>query len=134
MLLAQSSRGMKHSKRSPGFSLILSLTVMACIVMLLVTVSAFITVESRAALNQQLYVRAKLNGIVSMRLALGHLQQEAGADRRATARADIRFPPGLALKDVLAEPGKTKTEVYEDRKSTRLNSSHSSVSRMPSSA
>ena len=80
---------MKHSKRSPGFSLILSMTVMVAIVMLLVTISAFMTVESRAAMNQQLAVRAKLNGIVSMRLALAHLQQEAGADRRATARAEI---------------------------------------------
>lgn len=80
---------MKHSKSSHGFSLILSLTVMASIVMLLVTVSAFMTVESRAIMNQQLAVRAKLNGIVSLRLAMAHLQQEAGADRRATARADI---------------------------------------------
>ena len=83
---------MKHSKRSPGFSLILSLTVMAGIFMLLVTVSAFITVESRAVMNQQLATRAKLNAIVSMRLALAHLQQEAGPDRRSTARADITQP------------------------------------------
>ena len=82
---------MKHSKRSPGFSLILSLTVMASIVMLLVTVSAFMTVESRAIMNQQLAVRAKLNGIVSLRLAMAHLQQEAGADRRATARITIHL-------------------------------------------
>jgi hypothetical protein len=80
---------MKHSKRSPGFSLILSMTVMAAIVMLLVTISAFMTIESRAAMNHQLAVRAKLNGVVAMRLALAHLQQEAGADRRATARAEI---------------------------------------------
>ena len=80
---------MKHSKHSHGFSLILSLTVMASIVMLLVTLSAFMTVESRAVLNQQLAVRAKLNSIVSLRLALAHLQQEAGVDRRATARGEI---------------------------------------------
>ena len=83
---------MKHIKQSPGFSLILSLTVMAGIVMLLVTVSAFITIESRAAMNHQLATRAKLNAIVSMRLALAHLQQEAGPDRRSTARADITQP------------------------------------------
>ena len=84
---------MKH--RPPhrsGFSLILSLTVMAGIVMLLVTLSAFITIESRAAMNQQLATRARLNALVSMRLALAHLQQEAGADRRSTARADITQP------------------------------------------
>ena len=87
---------MKHSQRSPGFSLILSLTVMAGIVMLLVTVSAFITVESRAVLNQQLATRARLNSLVSMRLALAHLQQEAGPDRRSTARADITQPEATA--------------------------------------
>ncbi|MBV5333107.1 hypothetical protein JZU54_06085, partial [bacterium] len=87
---------MKHSKRSPGFSLILSLTVMAGIVMLLVTVSAFVMIESRAVMNQQLATRAKLNAIVSMRLALAHLQQEAGPDRRSTARADITQPAATA--------------------------------------
>ena len=65
---------------------------MACVVMLLVTLSAFITIESRAAMNQQLATRARLNALVSMRLALAHLQQEAGPDRRATARADITQP------------------------------------------
>lgn len=83
---------MPRPPRSRGFSLILSLTVMAGIVMLLVTLSAFITIESRAAMNQQLATRARLNALVSMRLALAHLQQEAGADRRATARADITQP------------------------------------------
>jgi hypothetical protein len=87
---------MKHSKSSPGFSLILSLTVMAGIVMLLVTLSAFMTVESRAVMNQQLATRAKLNSIVAMRLALAHLQQEAGPDRRSTARADITQPDATA--------------------------------------
>lgn len=83
---------MKQRNRSPGFSLILSLTVMAGIVMLLVTVSAFVSIESRSAMNQQLATRAKLNAIVAMRLALAHLQQEAGPDRRATARGDITQP------------------------------------------
>ena len=83
---------MKKTTRSRGFSLILSLTVMAGVVLLLVTLSAFITIESRAAMNQQLATRARLNSLVSMRLALAHLQQEAGADRRSTARADITQP------------------------------------------
>ena len=83
---------MKYTKRSPGFSLILSLTMMAAMVMLVVTISAFVTVESRMAINQQLATRARLNAVVSMRLALAHLQQEAGPDRRATARADITQP------------------------------------------
>lgn len=87
---------MPRRQKSPGFSLILSLTVMAGVVMLLVAVSAFITIESRSAMNQQLATRARLNGIVAMRLALAHLQQEAGPDRRATARADITQPAATA--------------------------------------
>ncbi len=80
---------MQSPPRSRGFSLILSLTIMASIVLLVVTLSAFITIESRAATNHQLATRARLNALVSMRLALAHLQQEAGPDRRSTARADI---------------------------------------------
>jgi hypothetical protein len=83
---------MKRPTRSRGFSLILSLTIMAAVVMLVVTISAFITIESRAAMNEQLATRARLNALVSMRLALAHLQQEAGPDRRSTARADITQP------------------------------------------
>jgi hypothetical protein len=91
-MLRVSNSGMKTSKKKSGFSLILSLTVMAFVVMLVISLSAFITIESRVAMNQQLATRARLNGIVSMRLALAHLQQEAGADRRATARAEITQP------------------------------------------
>jgi hypothetical protein len=83
--------GLRKNHRK-GFSLILSLTLMAAVVMLVVTISAFITIESRAAMNQQLATRARLNALVSMRLALAHLQQEAGPDRRSTARADITQP------------------------------------------
>ena len=42
------------------------------------------------------------------------------------------FKTKKALKEALAE-GK-RIEVYQDRKSTRLNSSHIPLSRMPSSA
>ena len=62
-------RGMPKPPHSRGFSLILSLTIMAGIVMLVITLSSFITIESRAAMHQQLAARARLNGILAMRLA-----------------------------------------------------------------
>jgi len=58
---------MPKPSHSRGFSLILSLTIMAGIVMLVITLSSFITIESRAAMNQQLAARARLNGILAMR-------------------------------------------------------------------
>jgi hypothetical protein len=72
-----------------GFSLILSLVVMAFMLLMMFSLASFITIESRVATHQQNQLRARLNAVVSLRLALGHLQQEAGPDRRITARADI---------------------------------------------
>ena len=43
---------------------------------------------------------------------------------------DLHLPPATPT----AVGGMSRTELDTDRKSTRLNSSHSSVSRMPSSA
>ena len=46
----------------------------------------------------------------------------------------IPMAPGQAADDYPRRPVRIITPANPDRKSTRLNSSHSSVSRMPSSA
>lgn len=84
------------SKSRYGFSLILSLTVMAMLVLSLVVIASLIAVESRLANHSHQLARARLNAVVSLKLALGHLQQEAGPDRRSTARADITQPGAAA--------------------------------------
>ncbi len=76
-------------RRQPGFSLVLSLVVMAAMVMLILSIAGFLTVESRLVGQQQLRLRARLNAAVALRLAVAHLQQEAGPDRRITGRADL---------------------------------------------
>ena len=77
------------TRRRPGFSLVLSLVVMSIVLLTIITVASFVTIESRLSAQHQNFQRAKLNAAVSLRLALAHLQQEAGPDRRMTARADI---------------------------------------------
>ena len=67
----------------------LSLVVMSVVLLTVITVASFVTIESRLSASHQARLRAKLNAAVSLRLALAHLQQEAGPDRRITARADI---------------------------------------------
>ena len=47
-------------------------------------------------------------------------------------RAQLRLSPGLNV--LTGETGAGKTVLAQDRKSTRLNSSHLKLSRMPSSA
>lgn len=78
--------------RRSGFGLILALMIMGMMVMTIIVIAGFLSVESHLAMHQQLALRARLNGLVSVRLAVGHLQQEAGPDRRATARADLTQP------------------------------------------
>jgi hypothetical protein len=84
-------------KRS-GFSLVLSLTIMAAMVTLVIVLASFLQVESRLALSNAGYQRARLNALVSARIAIGHLQQTAGSDQRVSMRADMFSP------DVPASP------------------------------
>jgi len=77
-----------NRKRS-GFSLVLSLAIMAGMVMLVIILAAFLQVETRLALGHSGYMRARLNAIASAKMALGQLQQLAGPDQRVTMRADM---------------------------------------------
>ena len=74
----------------------LALVIMGLAVMIIIVIAGFLSVESHLALQHQLGLRARLNGVASLRLALAHLQQEAGPDRRATARADLTQPEATA--------------------------------------
>ena len=82
-------------KRS-GFSLVLSLTIMASMVMMVIVLASFLQVESRLAQSNAGYQRARLNALVSARIAIGHLQQTAGPDQRVSMRADM-FSPDVAV-------------------------------------
>jgi len=68
---------------------VLSLTIMSLMVLVVLSVAGFLSIESRLSAVQQAGTQARLSALASLRLAVGHLQQEAGADRRVTARADI---------------------------------------------
>jgi hypothetical protein len=78
-----------HQSSRRGFSLVLSLTIMAMMVMVVIVLAAFLSVESKLAKAAQYRTQSKLHALVSLRLALAHLQQEAGPDRRMTAQANL---------------------------------------------
>ncbi len=62
-------------KRQRGFSLVLSLTVMATVMMLVITLASFLTLETRLVSQAQLRTRARQNALAALRLALAYLQQ-----------------------------------------------------------
>ncbi len=67
----------------------MALGLMALLVLLLMTLSALLMVESTATNNAKNLALAKQNALAGAYQALGVLQQTAGADTRVTARADI---------------------------------------------
>jgi hypothetical protein len=90
-------------KRS-GFSLVLSLTIMAAMVMMVIVLASFLQVESRLALSHSGYLRARFNALASARIAVAQLQQLAGPDQRVTMRADMYSPQVLASPPPAAVP------------------------------
>lgn len=82
-----SNRQKSHS--SKGFALVIALSMMAFVVLLIVSMSLLIGVETAntsAALQQ---IRAKESAKLALNIALGELQKHAGPDQRVTTRAEI---------------------------------------------
>ena len=59
---------------------------------------------------------------------------QLGLDLRGGSQLTLQVQPAGAITSIDKDQLEAVKDVLEDRKSTRLNSSHSSVSRMPSSA
>lgn len=66
---------------------------MAMIVMIVLVLASFLSIESKATKWSMLATRARLNATMSARLALGHLQQAAGPDIRSTATGELACTP-----------------------------------------
>ncbi len=88
----------ESARRRGGFALVLALTVMSLLVLIVLSLAGFLTIETRLAENGLQLTRARLNAIMGGRLALGHLQQEAGPDQRSTATGELAgVPPTASL-------------------------------------
>ncbi|MDQ8207212.1 hypothetical protein QEH52_06815 [Coraliomargarita sp. SDUM461003] len=78
-----------NTQAQGGFALVLALTLMGFVLVLLVSMTLMINVEtvsSQATLSQ---LRAKESARLALMMALGDLQRYAGPDQRVTARAEI---------------------------------------------
>lgn len=60
--------------------------------MMVIVLASFLQVESRLAQSHAGFLRARFNALVAARIAIGQLQQVAGADQRVTMRADMFSP------------------------------------------
>ena len=78
---------MRYTAR--GFALLITITLLAFLVLLLVSLSSMTRVETQVADNTKKLSNARANAMMALNLALGQLQKFAGPDKAVTARADI---------------------------------------------
>ncbi|WP_308984598.1 hypothetical protein [Thalassobacterium sedimentorum] len=79
----------KKFSHNQGFALIIALGLMAFVLLLLLSITTFIQVESQSSANQESRMRAQQNALLGLQIALGNLQSMTGADTRITASAEI---------------------------------------------
>ena len=72
-----------------GFALLITITLLAFLVLLLVSLASLTRVETQVAANNQQLSQARQNALMALNIAVGQLQKYAGPDQRVTARADL---------------------------------------------
>lgn len=72
-----------------GFALVIALSLMAFVLLLILSITSFVVVEQQSANIAKQQLAAKQNALVGLQIAIGELQQRLGPDQRATASADI---------------------------------------------
>lgn len=72
-----------------GFALLITITLLAFLVLLLVSLAALTRVETQVASNNQQLAQARQNALMALNIAIGQLQKYAGPDQRVTATADL---------------------------------------------
>ena len=88
---------MKHRPASThGFALVIALSLMAFILLLILSITTLVRVETQSANIQLAQLEARMNAQLGAMVALGDLQRYTGPDQRVTARADILLAPGIS--------------------------------------
>src|SRR3954469_19885482 len=72
-----------------GFALLITVTLLAFLVLLLVSLASLTRVETQVATNNQQLAQARQNALMALNIALGELQKYTGPDQRTTARSDM---------------------------------------------
>lgn len=85
---------MKTQEKCRGFALVIALSLMAFVLLLLLSISALIQVDTQSAQVSLTRVEAEQNALLGLQQALGELQVAMGPDQRVSATADI-FPGGV---------------------------------------
>ncbi len=92
-----------------GFALLITITLLAFLVLLLVSLASLTRVETQVASNSQQIAQARQNALMALNIAIGQLQKYAGPDQRVTATADLAGDAGGVRLANGASPANTKS-------------------------
>ena len=116
-------RALRHFKRSRGFALVISLSLMVLLTVLAVGLLTLSTVSLRSTSHSDALQTAKSNARLALLLAIGQLQKTAGPDQRISAPSnlvDSNLPPGVAGVWQSWRPPNDGTGDYEAEKKNRF--------------
>ena len=79
----------RSGRARAGFALLMTVTLLALVALIVLSLATLIRIETAAAANARREAEARRNALLALHMAIGRLQRFAGADQRATARADV---------------------------------------------
>lgn len=71
-----------------GFALVIALSLMAFVLLLILSITTLVQVESQGSASRMDRVQAEQAALLSLSIAIGNLQETAGLDQRVTASAE----------------------------------------------
>jgi hypothetical protein len=77
------------SRNQQGFALVVSLSLMAFVLLLLLSIVTLTKIESQSSTIAIKQLQAEQNALLALDVAIGQLQKYTGPDQRTTARADL---------------------------------------------
>ncbi|WOO43299.1 hypothetical protein [Rubellicoccus peritrichatus] len=88
-----------------GFALVIAIALMAFILLVVVSMSVLVTLETGVATQKKAEIEARQNALFGVQVALGELQRTAGPDSRVMARAEIfDADPATDVMEGVANP------------------------------
>jgi hypothetical protein len=102
------AKSRRDGQANGGFALIIALSLMAFVLLLLLSITTLTQVEIKTASLQKDKLEAQQNALLGLKLALGDLQKLSGSDQRITAAAAILDPtptgPDSGITDRVTHP------------------------------
>jgi hypothetical protein len=89
MIPAILSPSLRRRTAHDGFALVIALSLMAFVLLLLLSITTLVQVETQGSQIQMQQVEAEQAALLGLQVALGELQLAAGPDQRITATADV---------------------------------------------